>query len=110
MPTNLEVPNIIRQQIGNRAFVMMGAKNLCGDETSLTFDVRGSKLANHVKVTLDPSDTYTVKVMKIRGNKLEAILAGAPGVIVKVTGERDMVYADMLKPVLETLTGLYLSL
>lgn len=95
--TDMTVPNTIRQQIGNRAFFMMGAKNLCGDATSLQFKICGSKVT-HIRVTLDPSDTYTVAFIRVRGRKVTE-LASEEGV-----------YADSLNRVIASNTGLALSL
>jgi len=92
------IARTIVDQIGNHAFVMMGAVNLVSDERSLTFKVRGSRLATHVKVELDPSDTYTVTFYKIR--KFDVREVGSVG----------MVYADALRLVIASGTGLALSL
>ena len=48
--------------------------------------------------TLDASDTYTVQLFKVRG-----LHAG-------VVAENEGVYADMLQPIIENMTGLALSL
>lgn len=94
----LDVANTIRDQIGSRAFYMMGAKNLLGSPDSLAFQIRGSMNVNRISITLDPSDTYTVRFVRVRGLK------------VKEVATVENVYADALKPVIEKHTGLYLSL
>lgn len=98
MQTDMTVANEIRNQLGHAAFVMMGARNLVGDEKSLQFKIQGSRKATHVRITLDPTDTYTVEFMKVRGYD------------VKTVASLSMVYADGLRKVIETNTGLYLSL
>jgi hypothetical protein len=95
--TDMTVANEIRNQIGHKAFFMLGAQNLMGDENSLSFKIRGSKMATHISVKLMPSDTYNVTFHKIRGTKHTKV-------------EVEDVYVDMLHDVIERNTGLYTSL
>lgn len=96
------VAQTIAAQIGNRAFAMMGAKNLLGGNDHLQFKVgKNAKGVTHITVTLDPSDTYTVKFQKV--NKRTA------GGVKELAACED-VYVDSLKTVIELNTGLYLSL
>lgn len=94
----LEVANTIKDQIGGRALYMMGASLLAGDRDSLRFSIKGSRACNKVMIKLDPSDTYTVSFWKIRGTDC------------RLVSERGGIYADMLHGVIETETGLALSL
>ena len=97
--TNLEVAKTIAAQIGGRAFFMMGTQFKTGDANSLSFNVRGSKKINRVKITLDAgSDTYVVEMCKVRAMNVTNR--------VTVCG----VYADGLHQVIEIETGLRLSL
>ena len=97
--SNLAVANEIRNQIGNRGLMMMGAKNLAGSENSLHFKVgRNSKGVTHVVVTLNGMDLYDVEFLSCR--------AGTR----KVKSEASGIYNDMLKDALEEGTGMYLSL
>ena len=99
MTTN-QVAQTIAQQIGNRAFFMMGAKNLMADGNTLTFKVgSNAKKVTHVRVTLEPFDTYRMEFLNIRG-------FNAP----KTLSEVDGVYFDGLHQVIESNTGLALSL
>jgi len=99
----LEVANTIAQQIGRQAFFMLGAKNLVGSENSLTFKIgRNAKSVSHIKVTLEPSDTYKVEAIRVR--KSQGVLTS------KVVESRDDVYVDSLHTVIETLTGMYTRL
>lgn len=93
----MTVADTIVEQIGNRAFFMMGTRSRARSGNSLSFDVRGSKY-NYVKVTLEPSDTYTVEAMYYRHGRLVR------------HEERVFVYAESLNAVIESLTGLRLSL
>ena len=98
---DLVIANTILQQLGgNRFAVMTGAKNFVGMSNGLMFGLRrGAKNGiNKVRITLDPSDTYTVEFYKIRG------------VNVSKVSESDMVYADSLRKTFESATGLYTSL
>ncbi len=91
----------IANQIGHKAFVMMGTKNdrWC-DGNALIFTVRGSRKWKKVRVTLAVDDTYTVEFFKI---------SGAPDH--KVTSQRfDGIYCDGLKSLIEEETGVLLSL
>lgn len=95
---NVEVVNGIRDQIGNKAFYMMGAYNLVGDENWLSFRIKGSQKYNYIKVALNGMDTYDVTFMKL----------GKNGIINQETVEG--VYNDMLHKTIEQHTGLYLKL
>lgn len=98
-----QVAKIIAQQIGNRAFAMLGARNLTLDTKSLTFKIgRNSKSVTHIQVILDPSDTYTVKFIRSR------IKDGVPTVTVVHTDSD--VYVDSLHQVIESGTGMRTSL
>jgi hypothetical protein len=86
----------------NRLVSMIGAKHLSFSEkdshVSFKF-MRGAKnKANYLKIMLTPADTYTLEFGKIHGLKYRVIetLAG--------------VYAEDLKRIFESETGLYLSL
>lgn len=95
---NLEVADTIRAQIGGRAFLMLGAKDLLAIENGLQFKIRGSRNANVVQIVLDASDTYTVTFQKGRGLNWRTV------------AEVSDVYADSLHRVIESNTGLYTSL
>ena len=96
--TDLSVSKEIYNQIGHKAFYMMGAKDLVGDNNSLGFKIRGSKEYNFIKITLNGLDLYDVDFIKFNKN----------GIIKKDTVND--VYNDMLKDLISKKTGLYLSL
>ena len=96
--SNMQIANEIKNQIGSKALYMMGAKNLGGDVNSLSFRIRGSKVCNHIKVTLNSMDTYDVTYTKIHGHNC------------KTVSTSDGLYTDMLLKDFETTTGLYTSL
>ena len=96
----MKVGQIIADQIGNRAFAMMGAKNLMLTENGLQWKVgRNAKGVTHITVTLHPSDTYIVKFQKVTRKCNVTDIATLEGV-----------YADMLHTAIEQNTGMYLSL
>ena len=91
--------NIIKQQIGNMAFAMMGAKDLYSTHEGqcLQFKIgRNAKGVNLIEIHLDPNDTYTVTFSRIWGQK------------VTEKGKFSDVYADMLHDLITENTELYL--
>ncbi len=99
----LTVAQTIKEQIGHQAFFMMGAKNLVGDVNSLMFKIgRNSAGVTHIKVRLDASDTYTVQFVRIRNIKFQPDI--------KFIKEVSDIYADGLHQLIESTTGLRLSL
>ncbi len=99
----MTVANTILEQLGGRRFIVMtGAKNLSGEKNSLTFKIPKAKSGiTHVKVTLDPSDTYTVRFIK---------QARAPSFAITTVKEYSDIYADQLRDLFEHTTGLYTRL
>lgn len=97
---SLQVAETIRDQIGQKAMYMLGAKNVCGGENFLQFrTMKTAKgMGNHIKVELSPADTYTVTFTRIHGMNF------------KVTAEVENVYADQLNAIIEKNTGLCTSL
>lgn len=100
---DLAVANEILQQLGGagRLRVMIGAHSFMGAPKSLTvkFRCRNPRRINTIMVALDPSDTYNVSFWCIT-SKTMRMVGGT---------DRD-VYADNLRQVIESRTGLYLSL
>ena len=95
----MEVAKVIVEQLGPMAFMMMGATNKLAGERDLSFKVgKNAKGVTHVKIELDPSDTYNVTFFKVRGLKIDKV------------DEVTMVFVDGLKKTIEKGTGLYLSL
>lgn len=100
--TDMTTANEIARQIGNRAFTMLGAKNLVGDEKSLTFKIgRNAKRVTHIKVTLTPADLYDVEFIKV---------GRAPGYKVETLAKTEGAFFDMLHELIETHTGMATSL
>ena len=100
--SNNTIAKTILQQMGGtgRICAMTGAKRFVdhGDGVSFRFPNKAAGRPNHVKITLNGSDLYDVRFIRIRGTNF------------KTTQELSGVYCDMLKELFETQTGLYLSL
>jgi len=99
----MQVANTILSQLGGTRFVVItGARDFVGREDSLTMRLpRGTKSGvTHLRIRLDPSDTYTVESMKYSKRAMQ---------MTKIETRED-VYVDMLRETFESMTGLYASL
>jgi len=104
---NLQVAETILHQLGgiHQLTAMIGAHSFTGSSKgngSVTFKWKADAKygANAATVTLEASDTYTVKFFKCHGYNISEVTAL----------EINDVYADMLVEMFEESTGLYLSL
>ena len=106
MERNDEIINhMVTQMGGNIFFMMTGAKPQYkktednGDITIMFKLKRNKSKANYYSITYNlGSDTYTVNYIQlIKENR-------------NIVKEMDGVYCDMLKPIFEETTGMYLSL
>jgi hypothetical protein len=96
---NMQVAKTIQKQLGGKALMMLGAKNLVGDKNSLSFKIgRNSKGVNHIRIFLTSMDLYDIDFGAIRGTtyKIKKAVKG--------------IYADMLHKTIEDNTGMYTSL
>lgn len=89
----------IMNQLGGGMFIAMtGAKHLSYDgqaeKANLSFKFFGSSKVNWIKIVLDDNDTYTVKFMRCRADKIT------------VVSETAGVYNDMLQDLFKSVTGL----
>lgn len=99
---SMAVADTIRDQIGNRGLVMMGSRNLLGSASGLQFKIgRNALKVTHVRITLESSDTYTVEFIRV---------GRAPRFTITEISRQELVFVDSLRAVLETGTGMYLSL
>lgn len=95
-----QIAETIAQQLGGlrRLQMFLGAYGFAYIDKGLVFRIKNQK-ANHIKIVLDEGqDLYNLTVSRIRGTTT------------KVIGERDGLYWEDLKPAIEELTGMYLSL
>jgi hypothetical protein len=100
--SNPEIAEIIAQQMGgiNRMVAMTGAHTFVDMGNGLSFKFKGCRKANCLQVILDSSDTYSLTFCKITQRGLE----------VETKLELSGVYADQLRGIFESYTGLYLSI
>ena len=90
---------ILKQLGGNKFIAMTGAACYSDNNgQTLVAKFKGSRIANIMYVTLNSMDTYDVKICKFSGMQLKTI------------NEVSGAYADMLKPIFEKTTKLYISL
>ena len=87
----------ILNQLGGNKFIAMTGATCYSDGNTLISKFKGSKVANIMYVTLNENDTYDVKLCKFRGLDVKTIK--------EVTGA----YAEMLKTIFESTTGLKTS-
>lgn len=100
--TDMTVAHEIQRQIGNKAFYMMGARNLGGGENYLSWKVgRNEAKVTHVTVTLNSADLYDIEFINCNMRRKE---------IRKVVSTATGLYADMLHHAIEQGTKMYLSL
>ena len=99
--SNLIVAETILKTLGGNKFRMMtGAKNLAGDENSLSMRIgRNSSNSNYLEITLNSMDLYDMKFCKLT-RKFEE----------KSVTEYCDVYNDMLTDVFTEHTGMYTKL
>jgi hypothetical protein len=102
--SNLDVAKIILEQLGGGRFIAMtGARNFVGDATSLTFRLPKAKDGiNAVKITLDPSDTYTVRFFRVGDRRTNYAITDK--------SVHEDIYADSLQELFTRKTGLYTHL
>lgn len=96
------VAQTILAQLGgmNRLTAMVGVELFLDRGNGVSFKFKGSRKANVCQITLDASDTYTVKMQKFQPRKLT----------ITDVYESDGIYADQLIDTFEQQTGLYLTL
>ena len=99
--SNLIVAETILKTLGGNKFRMMtGAKNLAGDENSLSMRIgRNSSNSNYLKITLNSMDTYDMTFAKLtKKGELKSV------------SEYNNIYNDMLTDQFTAHTGMYTSL
>lgn len=105
----IKAADIILSQLGGsrRLNIMIGAKDFFSDDNGATLIFRFAmcKTANRMRITLNGSDLYDVKFEKVGRLNMKTF-----NVPVTVAGEFSDVYAEDLKGLIESQTGLYLSL
>lgn len=102
--SDLTVATTILEQLGgNRFRVMTGARDFLGSEDSLQFKLpRAKDGINCVQIKLEPSDTYTMKFVRVGDRRT--------GYKVTEKAVCEDVYCDQLQELFTKYTGLYTSL
>jgi hypothetical protein len=95
--------DIARDQIGNKALYMIGAKDFVfgnsGGKKSLVFKImRNSKGVSHIRMRLSSMDLYDMEFLAIRAGKI------------KVKSKEKGVYGDQLGVMIKKNTGLNIRL
>lgn len=98
MNTETTTAQTIANQIGSKAFYMMGRPQLIADGNSLIFKPKGSTRINRIVITLTGLDLYDIQFTKFRGMEI------------KIVAEHSGIYAEMINKLIEKETGLYLSI
>ena len=102
---SMEVANTILAQLGGKRFIAMtGATSFSGSADELTFKIPTKGKMRAVKIKLEPSDTYTLRVVESRG----ALRFGNYEIV--ETFKAEGIYFDMLEETFTEATGLYTSL
>jgi hypothetical protein len=101
---NERIARTIIEQMGgfNKLGAMIALSHTLILDSGVSFRFKGSRKANYCKIILEATDLYTVEFYKVR----ELINVSVNEPLKSITG----VYNDMLKPIFEETTGLYLSL
>lgn len=95
----MSVAQEIKNQLGNKTLVMLGAYQFVGDSSSLKFRIKGSRKINLILIYYDKSmDLYNIEFWKISGIKANLI------------SSKEGVYATDMHQVIEAETGLRTSL
>jgi len=93
-----QVAKIIREQLGERALFMLGAKSFIAASDFFEFEVMQNALrVTHVRITLTPSDTYTLRFFRV---------GRAPRYALTERAQVEGVYVDRLHETIEEHTGL----
>lgn len=105
---DIQIARTIQQQIGNRAFAMIGAHGFMALENGLEFGFKGSKRCNVLRIELQPDDTYTLTFCKRTPFRISAKGAVSGGT--KPVATAADVYCSQLLDMIRHHTGLYTSL
>ena len=93
-----EIAKNILIQLGGRAKLnmMTGAYDFYAVPSGVVFKIKNKK-ANFIRITLNAKDLYNISIGRIHGSSFKIIV------------EANDLYDDMLIPVIEKYTGMFLS-
>lgn len=109
--SNKQIADTILGQLGGSTIAMLGARGRCTVcESGVVLSIRGSRKVNAITITLDPSDTYSVRFHKATAARFNArtgnLSTGSDNTVAEFSG----IYADGLHGLIEDTTGLATSL
>ena len=101
MTTTAICSTILAQLGGSKFLAMTGARDLLDLGNGLRCRIgKNAKKVTHFEAVLDDSDTYTVRFFQVKRRGLDVVELGS----------FSLVYADQLRQLFETETGLRTSL
>lgn len=107
--SNLAVANAIKNQLGGGALFMLGAKNLAGDDTSLSFTIgKNAGRWTKIRIKLNALDLYDVEFMRVERRKDPQYGIKLPQIV--KYGVHTDTPVDMLHAMIESATGMATSL
>ena len=106
--TNVEKANIILSQLGGSKFtVMTGSKNFIALENGLRMKLaRNISGANMLEITIDGSDTYSLRFYKHTPGRLNKKTLAYTAERIKEVKSCDDIYAEQLQSIFTSVTGL----
>jgi hypothetical protein len=107
------IAQTIIQQLGgtNRLSAMLNAKNFTHDQSGkLTFQFSGCKKYNYIEISLNSLDLYDLSFCKFKNGRMDFKKGIYHEPEYKQIKTFNSIYNDMLKPIIERETSLYLSL
>ena len=108
----MKVAETILQQLGGNRFVSMtGAKNFVSDGNTLRMSLpRNASKANRLYITLDASDTYTMRFFHYSPARLNRKTYTWSDDKIKEIKTLRGVYCDQLQNIFTSVTGMYTHL
>lgn len=108
----MRVADIILEQLGGNKFLAMtGAKNLVSDGNTLRMSLpKNMSGANKLEITLDETDTYTMRFYKYTAGGLNKKTWSWTEDKVKEVKLLGGIYCDMLQSIFTEVTGMYTRL
>lgn len=110
--TPKEIAQTILAQLGGQRFIAMtGVSKLAYKDSTLYMRLpRNASAANRLSITLDPTDTYTMRFFYQSGGTLNKKTLAPTPIKEKDVEVINDVYCDQLAEIFEHVTGMYTSL
>ncbi|AIF52019.1 hypothetical protein [Pelosinus sp. UFO1] len=104
----MEITREILNQLGGNKFIAMtGSKNFLADGNTLRMTlVKNESKANRLFITLDETDTYTMKFLKITAGRVNKKTYEWTDGKNEVIQEFNGVYEDQLQTIFTSITGM----